>query len=228
MDGTTAVVTGGTRGIGAASVRAFADAGAHVVTCARDRSALDDLAAEVRDIGGTITTQRADVRDQFDVERLLEVASREGGPVDVVVANAGVYHGDAGETPIDTEAYGTFDDTLRTNVRGVFTTFREAQPHLDDDARLLVLSGRIAREPQAGFGAYAVSKAAAEAVARQFAVEADAAVGVVDPGAVGTDLTGGQGMDPERAADLVLWAARDADPERLDGSVLDRRTMREA
>ncbi|PSP67333.1 short-chain dehydrogenase [Halobacteriales archaeon QH_8_67_27] len=228
MDGTTIVVTGGTRGIGAASVRAFADAGAHVVTCARDADALAELAADIRDSGGTITAERADVRDQFDVERLLETAAREGGPVDVVVANAGVYHGDAGETAIDTEAYAAFDDTLRTNVRGVFTTFREAQPHLADDARLLVLSGRIAREPQAGFGAYAVSKAAAEAVARQFAVGSDAAVGVVDPGAVATELTGGQGMDPERAADLVLWAARDADSERLDGSVLDRRAMREA
>ena len=227
MDGTTIVVTGGTRGIGAASVRAFADAGAHVVTCARDADALAELAADVRDSGGTVTTERADVRDQFDVERLLETAAREGGPVDIVVANAGVYHGDAGETAIDTEAYAAFDDTLRTNVRGVFTTFREAQPHLADDARLLVLSGRIAREPRAGFGAYAVSKAAAEALARQFAVDSDAAVGVVDLGAVATELTGGQGMDPERAADLVLWAARDADSDRLDGSVLDRRAMRE-
>ncbi|WP_123538714.1 SDR family NAD(P)-dependent oxidoreductase [Halosimplex salinum] len=228
MDGRTVVVTGGTRGIGAASVRAFADAGAHVVTCARDTGALDELAGEIRESGGTITTQRADVRDEFDVERLVETAAHEGGAIDVLVANAGVYHGDPGETPVDRESYAAFDDTMRTNARGVFTTAREARPHLADEARLLVLSGGVAREARAGFGAYAVSKAAAEAVARQFAVDTEWPVGVVDPGAVATDLTGGRGTDPERAADLLLWAARDAAPERLDGSVLDRRAMREA
>lgn len=228
MDGQTVVVTGGTRGIGRATVEAFADAGAHVVTCARDADALDDLAEAVRESGGAITTQRADVRDEFDVERLVETAAREGGTVDVVVANAGVYHGDAGETPVDRESYGAFDDAVRTNARGVFATFREARPHLADDARLLALSGGIARDAREGFGAYAVSKAAAEALVRQFAADTEWPAAVVDPGAVATDLTGGRGTDPERAADLVLWATRDADPDRLDGSVLDRRAMREA
>jgi NAD(P)-dependent dehydrogenase (short-subunit alcohol dehydrogenase family) len=228
MDGATVVVTGGTRGIGRAAVEAVADAGAHVVTCARDTDALAELAAAVRESGGSITTQRADVRDEFDVERLLETAAREGGAIDVVVANAGVYHGDPGETPIDRESYAAFDDTIRTNARGVFATFREARPHLADDARLLALSGGVAREARPGFGAYAVSKAAAEAVVRQFAADTDWPAAVVDPGAVATELTGGRGTDPERAADLVLWAARDAAPARLDGSVLDRRAMREA
>jgi len=228
MNGRTVVVTGGTRGIGRATVEAFADAGAHVVTCARDADALGDLAAAVRESGGTITTQRADVRDEFDAERLLETAAREGGAVDAVVANAGVYHGDAGETPVDRESYAAFDDTMRTNARGVFATFREARPHLADDARLLALSGGVARQARPGFGAYAVSKAAAEAVVRQFAADTDWPAAVVDPGAVATELTGGRGTDPERAADLVRWAARDADPDRLDGGVLDRRAMREA
>jgi len=228
MDGQTVVVTGGTQGIGRAAVEAFADAGAHVVTCARDADALDDLAEAIRESGGTITTQRADVRDEFDAERLLETAARESGTVDAVVANAGVYHGGAGETPADRESYAAFDDTMRTNARGVFATFREARPHLADDARLLALSGGVAREARAGFGAYAVSKAAAEALVRQFAADTDWPAAVVDPGAVATDLTGGRGTDPERAADLVLWAVRDADPDRLDGSVLDRRAMREA
>ncbi|WP_436931310.1 SDR family oxidoreductase [Halosimplex halobium] len=227
MDDATVVVTGGTRGIGAATVEAFADAGAHVVTCARDADALADLAERVRESGGAVTTQRADVRDEFDVERLLETAAREGGAVDAVVANAGVYHGEAGETPVDRESYGAFDDTMRTNARGVFATFREARPHLADGARLLALSGGVAREAREGFGAYAVSKAAAEAVVRQFAADTDWPAAVVDPGAVATDLTGGRGTDPERAADLVLWAARAADPDRLDGGVLDRRAMRE-
>ena len=228
MDERTVVVTGGTRGIGAASVRTFADAGVHVVTCARDREALDELASEVREADGTITTQRADVRDEFDVERLVETAAREGGAIDVLVANAGVYHGSPGTTPLDGASYAAFDDSLRTNARGVFATFREARPHLAEDARLLVLSGGVARDALEGFGSYAVSKAAAEAVARQWAADTDLDVGVVDPGAVATDLTDGQGSDPEDAAALVRWAAFEADPDRLDGSVLDRRVMRDA
>jgi len=229
MDERTVVVTGGTRGIGRAVVETLVEEGAHVVTCARDANALDALADELPDARGKLTVQRADVRDEYDVERLLETAAREGdsGGVGAVVANAGVYHGDAGDTPVDEESYAAFDDHCRTNARGVFATFREAVPHLTDDARLLALSGRIARDPQAGFGSYAVSKAATEAVARQFAADVDVPVGVVDPGTVATDLTGGRGMDPERAAPLVVWALDEADPETLDGAVVDRKTMRQ-
>jgi len=224
MDGRTVVVTGGSRGIGAATVRALVGEGADVVTCARNG---DDLTALAEDVDGTLVTQRADVRDEFDVERLVETASREGNGIDAVVANAGVYHGDPGETPIDGESYSTFDDHLRTNARGVLATFREAMPHLSEEARLLALSGRVARETQTGFGSYAVSKAATEAVVRQFAADTDVPAAVVDPGAVATDLTGGRGSDPDRAADLVLWALSEADSDTLDGSVVDRRTMRQ-
>ena len=228
MDERTVAVTGGTRGIGRAVVETLLEDGTHVVTCAREADALDALAEEFADADGRVTTQRADVRDEYDVERLLETAAREGGDgVDAVVANAGVYHGDPGDTPIDEESYAAFDDHCRTNARGVFAAFREAVPHLTADARLLALSGRVAREPQPGLGSYAVSKAATEAVARQFAADCDLPVGVVDPGTVDTELTGGKGMDPERAAPLVVWAIEDADPEVLDGGVVDRKTMRQ-
>jgi len=226
MDEWTVAVTGGSRGIGEAVVRALVADGAHVVTCARDADALDALATPV-DGEGSLTTQRADVRDEYDVERFVETAAREGGGIDAVVANAGVYHGDPGETDIDGESYAAFDDHLRTNARGVFATFREAMPHLTNDPRLLALSGQVAREAKPGLGSYAVSKAATEAVARQFAADTGLPVAVVDPGTVATDLTGGKGMDPERAAPLVVWALDGADTGTLDGGVLDRRTMRQ-
>lgn len=227
MDGTTAVVTGITHGIGAAVARRFAAEGAHVVGCARDAEELDELAAAVRETGGDITVQRADVRDEYDVERLMETAARVGR-IDLVVANAGVYHGSAGETPLDAESYAALDDHLRTNARGVFTTIREALPHLADDARLLVPSGSVAREARAGFGSYAVSKAAAEALVRGFAAELDHPVGVIDPGQVGTHLAGGDGRDPEDVAEMFVWAATDLDATDLDGSVVDLRAWRRA
>ena len=228
MDGQTAVITGASRGIGEAVAHALADAGARVVVCARDGDAVDAVADAVRDEGGSAMAMRADVRDEFDVERLMERAARDGGAIDTVVANAGVYHGDPGRTPLSAESYSAFDDHLRTNARGVFATIREALPHLADDARVLVSSGVIARETRAGFGSYAVSKAAAEAVAMQFAADIAQPVGVVDPGQVATDLTGGQGRDAADVAGQFRWAADEADAGTVDGQVIDWRTYREA
>jgi NAD(P)-dependent dehydrogenase (short-subunit alcohol dehydrogenase family) len=227
FDGRTVAITGASRGLGAAVARRFAAEGARVVAIARDTDALGSLADDIEDAGGTVTTLRADVRDEFDVERFVETAARVGDGIDVLFANAGVYHGDPGETPLAGESYTVFDDHVRTNARGVFTTIREAVPHLTGDARVLVPSGRIAREPKAGLGSYAVSKAAAEAVARQFAAELDRPVGVVDPGQVSTDLTGHVGRDAADVADMVLWAAG-LTPEELNGEVLDLRAWKRA
>jgi NAD(P)-dependent dehydrogenase (short-subunit alcohol dehydrogenase family) len=222
MQGQTAVVTGASRGVGRAVARAFAEDGAHVVICARNTDSIQSVAERIRAEGGGATAIRADVRDQFDVERLMEKAASVGGAIDVVVANAAVYHGEAGDTPITEESYAAFDDHLRTNARGTFATVREAVPHLAADARVLVASGSVAREPYPGYGSYAVSKAAAEAIARRFAPNTDCVVCVVDPGRVATDLTGGEGYDPSDVAAQFQWAARDAPAEMLDGNILDR------
>jgi Dehydrogenases with different specificities (related to short-chain alcohol dehydrogenases) len=183
--------------------------------------------AEAAGEEGSVTTVRADVRDEFDVERLMEQAAREGGEIDVVVANAGVYHGEPGETPLDTESYAAFDDHLRTNGRGVFTTVKEAVPHMAAAARVLVTSGAVAREAKPGYGSYAVSKATAEALARGFAADLDQVVGVVDPGLVETDLTGAGGRDPDSVAPMFRWAA-EADPSAVDGEVVDLKAWKRA
>ena len=219
----TAIVTGASRGIGEAVARLFAEEGAHVVVCAREKDAVEAVAEDVEGDGGAATAVRADVRDEFDVERLMETAARAGGAsgVDCVVAAAGTSQGVPGETPLAEESYAAFDDTLRVNARGVFATVREALPHLTDGARALVPSGRVAREASAGFGAYAVSKAAAEALVRQFAAELEFPVGVVDPGRVATDLTDGAGeRTPADVAPLFWWAATAADPGTVDGRVV--------
>ena len=136
----TAVVTGASRGVGNAIARRFAAEGVHVVLCARNGDELDAVVDDIAAEGGAATAVRADVRDEYDVERLMETAARAGeaGGIDFVAANAGIYHGAPGETPLKTESYTTFDDTLRINVRGVFATVREAVPHLTDDARVFV------------------------------------------------------------------------------------------
>jgi NAD(P)-dependent dehydrogenase (short-subunit alcohol dehydrogenase family) len=226
MDGQTAVVTGASRGIGNAVAHAFAEAGAHVVVCARDSEAIRGVAESIEAEGGEATATRADVRDEFDVERLMETAAGIGDGIDCVVANAAVYHGETGSTPLTEESYSAFDDHMRTNARGAFATIREALPHLTGDARILVASGSVAREPYPGYGSYAVSKAAAEAIARGFGADTEQVVGVVDPGQVATDLSGGQGHDPEDVTEQFRWAATEAPADLIDGKVLTRKEWR--
>ncbi|WP_251343027.1 SDR family NAD(P)-dependent oxidoreductase [Haloplanus halophilus] len=228
MDDTSAVVTGASRGIGASVAAAFAAEGADVTCCARRRDALESVVADIADAGGRARAVRADVRDEFDVERLMEAAARAVDGIDVVVANAAVNHGDPGASPLHEASYSRFDDTVRTNLRGVFATVREALPHLAPDGRILVPSGAVARESTAGMGAYAVSKAGAEALVRGFAADLEQAVGVVDPGYVATDLSDGTGRDPDEVAPMFVWAARDADAEAVDGEVVDLRAWKSA
>lgn len=219
----TAVITGASRGIGRAVAVEFARRGVHVVACARDPEPIEEVATEIEDSGGSVTPVRADVRDEFDVERLVETAARvgESGRIDCVVANAGIYHGSPGRTPLDDVSYSAFDDTIRTNVRGVFSTISEAIPHLSDGARVLVPSGPIAREPLAGYGAYAVSKAGAEAVVRQFVADASLTATVLDLGQVATELTDfAGGRTPGDIAPMFWWAATEADPESIVGTVV--------
>jgi len=229
MDDSTVVVTGATSGIGRAVADACADEGAHVVACARNADDIADVVDAIESDGGTATGLRADVRDEFDAERLAETAARVGNDgIEYVFANAGVFHGSPGDEPIDAESYTTYDDHLRTNGRGVFATIKEAQPHLTDTARVIVPTGSVARDAKAGIGSYAVSKATAEAIARAFAVDIEQTVGCVDPGQVATDLSGPGGRDPEDVAPMFLWAATEADPEELNGAVLGLREWKMA
>jgi len=233
----TVVITGGTRGIGRAAAAAFREAGAFVAVCGRDAAAVDEAVAGLNGAeggsdggdAGRAWGLRADVRDEYDVERFMEAAASEAGPIDVLVANAAINHADPADAPLPEEPYSRFDDTMRTNARGVFAAIREAAPHLADDARVLVPSGSVATEPTEGMGAYGVSKAAAEGVARGFAADLDAAVGVVDPGLVATDLTGAdRARDPADVAGMFLWAADDCPADDLDGGRVDLRAWKTA
>ena len=230
MDELTVVITGGTRGIGRAVAEAFAESGATVVVGARNGDAVAETVDTLEAAGGVAAGVRTDVRDELDLERLVETASRasETGGIDVVVPAAGVYHGQPSATPTDDDSYAAVDDHWQINGRGVFATIRESCPHLNDGARVLVPTGSIARETKPGYGSYAISKATAEAVARGFAADTDYTVGCLDPGQIATELSGGVGRDPASIAGMFVWAATEADPETVDGAVVGLREWKQA
>lgn len=225
----TVVITGGTRGIGRAVADAFASAGAQVVICGRETERVETTVDELNTDHDNVSGLAVDVREESAVRRLFEHAVERGDTVDVVVANAAINHGEPGEMPLHKESAEQFDETMATNVRGVFSTLKEAVPHLSTDGRLLVPSGSVARKAKEGMGAYAVSKAAAEAIARGFSVDIDQPVCVVDPGLVATDLTGIQkARDADDIAPMYLWVATEADPEAIDGEIVDLRTWKQS
>jgi len=224
-----ALVTGASRGIGAAVAREFAAAGGNLVLAARTEDSLTAVAAEITDGGGTAIPVAVDVREEAAVRSLVDATAEALGTIDVLVACAGIYSGESGHTPLPEERYESFDDHMSTNARGVFATIREAAPHLTPEARVLVPSGIPARQATPGTGAYAVSKAAAEAVARGFAADLEQVVGVVDPGQVITELSGKEtGREPDEVAPLFVWAALEAPAETVDGEVVGLREWRQA
>lgn len=227
----TVVVTGASRGIGRELLAAFANEGAAVVGCARDETALDDaVAAANADTPGHAVGLRADVQSERDIAEVVDAATEagDGSDIDVVVANAGVNHGTPGEMPVQTEPYDRFDETLATNLRGVFAIAKEAHGAMPESGRILVPSGSIAVDPKPGMGAYAVSKAAAEGLVRQLSVDVTQTATIVDPGMIDTDLSGSGGRDPEDVAPMFVWAATDADSEELDGDRVDLRAWKRA
>ena len=222
----TVLVTGASRGIGAAVAEAFGREGAHVLACARDADAIGATAEAVERAGGTATARAVDVRDEDAVFLLL--ADAVDDDLDVVIPAAATISGAPGSVPATDETYEAFDEAMATNARGVFTVLREAVGFMSPDGRMLVPSGSVAREPEPGMGAYAMSKAAAEGVARGFAADAEQAVGVVDPGLVATDLTGGRGRDPAEVAGLFVWAATELPAGELNGGIVGLRDWKRA
>lgn len=210
----TVVVTGADEALGRTVADGLASDAACLVLGVRDLDSSIDLEAAFEVETHVV---RADPRDEFDTERLMEQASRAGDEsgISLVAPCAQVYHGSVGETPLDRTPYSAFDDTFRTNARGVFAAITEALPHLHDDGRVLVPTGTDTTAEAPGYGAFAVAAAATEAVVRGFTVDRDLAAATL---AIG-DAAGTSDFDESEAAALFSWAASlpaaDLDGRRL-------------
>lgn len=190
LAGKTAVVTGGTTGIGLAAARRLAADGAHVFVVGRRKEQLDDAVAH---IGGNATGVQADVSDQADLDRLYATVGGQGRRVDVLFANAGV----GSFATLEQVDEQHVDEIFDINVKGVLFTVQKALPLLNDGASIIVNASTAADRGEASFGVYAASKAALRSFVRTWANELKARnirVNAVAPGPI--DTPGIEGLAP--------------------------------
>jgi len=190
LDGKVAVITGGSRGLGLAMVRAFANAGAAVVLASRSADAVQRAVDELRAAGGKAEGMPCDVAEREQVEALAALALQKFGRLDVWVNNAGVA-GPYGPTmAIDPAA---FLRVIETNIIGVYNGSYTAMLHFLSQGRgkLINVLGRGYNEPVPFQNAYAASKAWIHSFTRALGRETrDSGVGVfaLAPGMLVTDL----------------------------------------
>lgn len=187
-NGKVALVTGSSRGIGAATARRLArDGYAVTVNCVTNR---DLAAAVVRDIeadGGRAIWEQADVSDPAAVHRLFDANERAFGGVDVVVSNAGIML----LAPFSDMTDKDFDRMFAVNAKGSFNVLREAARRVRDGGRIITLSSSIVQFRSPTYGPYATTKAVQDMYAGVLAKELGArriAVNAVAPGLVSTSL----------------------------------------
>jgi NAD(P)-dependent dehydrogenase (short-subunit alcohol dehydrogenase family) len=190
LAGKVALVTGASRGIGAAAARALAASGAAVVLAARDAEACTALAAEIEGAGGQAAACACDVAVAAQVEAAVALGLRQFGRLDILVNNAGVIEPIAPLAEADTDAWGRLIDI---NVKGVFHGLRFAlPPMIAQGAGVVVnISSGAATNPLEGWSAYCASKAAVLMLTRAAHAEAGPkGVRVVglSPGTVATDM----------------------------------------
>jgi 3-oxoacyl-[acyl-carrier protein] reductase len=186
--GKVAVVTGASRGIGAAVAERLARDGLAVVVNYAGRSAdADALVAKIEQSGGRALPARADVSDPAAVAGMFDAARAAFGGVDVVVNNAGIMK----LAPIADSDDALFDRQIAINLKGSFNVLREAARRLREGGRIVSLSSSVVGLYQPAYGVYAATKAGVEAMTRVLAKELrgrDITVNAVAPGPTATAL----------------------------------------
>jgi NAD(P)-dependent dehydrogenase (short-subunit alcohol dehydrogenase family) len=195
FEGKTAVITGGSTGIGLATARRLAAEGAHVFITGRREAELEAAAKDI----GSATAVRGDVSNPADLDRLYDAVRARGRGLDVLFANAGVGH----LAPLGQITEEQFDATFDVNVRGTLFTVQKALPLLNEGASVILNASTAADNGTEAFSVYAASKAAIRSFARGWANELaprGIRVNAVSPGPIDTPgITGLVGEDEASA-----------------------------
>lgn len=191
LDGKLALVTGASRGIGAAVAEALAAAGAHVILTARTAEDLEAVEARIHAAGGTATIAPLDLAAPDSVARLAQAAAGRWQALDLIVLNAAML---GTLTPVAQIDGKEFNKLLTLNVLAQQALLAAFDPLLRGSAagRVIAMSSGVAESPRAYWGAYAASKAALDALVLSYADEVRNVTAIraaiVNPGATATTM----------------------------------------
>ena len=226
LAGRNAIVTGGSRGIGAAVARRLAADGARVAVVYRsNRDEADAVVSAIRESGAEAIAVQADVADAASVKAMVSTVREAFGAIDIVINNAGILEGQ----PVGSIDAASFDAQFRTNALSVILVTQAVLPHVPARGGHIVnVSSSLVYRPRAGLSVYAASKAAVGALTHAFAIELgprNITVNAVAPALTRTDMTApipdevkarmrestplGRLGEPEDIADAIAFLASD-------------------
>ncbi len=199
LQGKTALITGGTTGIGFATARSLIAAGAHVVITGQDEGRLDTA---TRALGADTRAYAADVCDLAALRAVRDAIARDISTIDILFANAGVAYA----TPLAETDEALYDRIMATNVKGVFFTVQTFVPLMPPGGSIVLNTSWLDQVGTAGLSVLSASKAAVRSLTRTLAAELwplGLRVNAVSPGAIDTPIHSKTGMPPEAAAEFA-------------------------
>jgi NAD(P)-dependent dehydrogenase (short-subunit alcohol dehydrogenase family) len=222
LEGKVALVTGASKGIGAVTARALADAGAAVAIAARDADALSCVADAIVQTGGHALAVPTDVADEDAVRALVAETVSTFGRLDVAFNNAAAGHG---RMPLHEVPAGEFDDTLAVNVRGLFSCLRhEISAMLETGGGAIVnMSSTAGLEAVSRLSSYVTTKHAAIGMTKAAALDYAARgvrVNAVAPGPILTHWLEAAGERAQQAAAAAIPMRRVGLPAEVANAVV--------
>ncbi len=187
LAGQVAVVTGASKGIGAAIAKQLAaDGAAVVVNYASSKAGADEVVSEINKLGGKAVAVQADVAKKADIERLFAETKKVFGRLDILVNNAGVYE----FLPLESVSEKHFHKQFDLNVLGLLLTTQEAVKHLGSPGSVINISSVASTAAPPGASVYSATKAAVDAVTKSLAKELgprQIRVNAINPGMIETE-----------------------------------------
>jgi len=222
LAGKTALITGGTSGIGLATASLFAREGARVAVTGRDASRFDEIRTA---LGPDALIIKAEVRSADDMQTMSRLVRDRFGALDIFFANAGR----ALPSPLESTDEALYDELMDTNVKGVFFSMQAVSPLLREGGSVILNTSFLNRTGRIGLSLTAASKAAVRSLARTWSQELlprRIRVNAVSPGFIRTPIMARMGLGPDEvkqqqtAAASLVPVGRMGDPEEIAAAVL--------